>query len=132
MKYYCVLEKEDDCYNVSFPDIPNAITFGTSKDNALEMAKEVLNAILEVEILHNNKITEPKFSKGFPIEVEPNIAFALALRKNRGKNSQVTIAEKLNISYQQYQRLEDPKKSNPTLKTIHKLEKIFNTRFINI
>ncbi|WP_252507815.1 hypothetical protein [Treponema denticola] len=35
------------------------------------------------------------------------------------------------MSYQQYQNLENPKKTNPTLKTIAKLQKIFDYKFIN-
>ena len=75
------------------------------------------------EILH--------FISEYAVEVEPNIAFAIMLRKNRGNKTQIEVADKLNISYQQYQNLENPKKTNPTLKTIAKLQKIFNYKFIN-
>ena len=77
------------------------------------------------------KIPFPSFTSEYPIEVEPSIAFTLMLRKKRGLQTQNEIAKKLNISYQQYQQLENPKKANPTLKTIAKLQKIFNYRFVN-
>ena len=65
------------------------------------------------------------------MEVEPNIAFALMLRKRRGEKAQSEIADKLNISYQQYQQLENPRKANPTLRTIAKLQKIFDYKFVS-
>ncbi|MFZ2781355.1 MAG: helix-turn-helix transcriptional regulator [Rectinemataceae bacterium] len=35
------------------------------------------------------------------------------------------VAEKLGVKYQVYQKLEDPAKTNPTLKTLAKIEKVF-------
>ncbi|HHE39172.1 MAG TPA: XRE family transcriptional regulator, partial [Candidatus Cloacimonetes bacterium] len=37
--------------------------------------------------------------------------------------SQIEIAKKLGISYQAYQKLENPRKCNPTLKTLEKIAK---------
>jgi len=53
------------------------------------------------------------------------------LRKRRGEKTQSEIADKLNISYQQYQQLENPKKANPTQRTIAKLQKIFDYKFVS-
>ena len=53
------------------------------------------------------------------------------LRKNRGEKTQSKIADKLNISYQQYQQLENPRKANPTLRTIAKSQKIFDYKFVS-
>lgn len=131
MTYYCTLKKEDGVYYVAFPDLPHVFTFGNTKKEALEMAGEVLNGVLESEVSRGIKIPAPCFSAGYAVEVEPNITFALMLRKNRGDKTQSEMAEKLNISYQQYQRLENPKKTNPTLKTIAKLQKIFDYKFIS-
>ncbi|MDY7027145.1 MAG: helix-turn-helix domain-containing protein, partial [Spirochaetota bacterium] len=41
-------------------------------------------------------------------------------------------AAKLGVKYQVYQRLEDPRKSNPTLKTIEKLERVFGSRLLAV
>ena len=46
--------------------------------------------------------------------------------------SQSEVVERLGIAYQTYQRIEDPAKSNPTLKTILKLEKVFDRRLVHI
>lgn len=130
MTYYCTLKKEDNVYYVEFPDLPNVFTFGETKKKAIKMAAEALNGVLESEITRGIHIPLPSFISEYPVEVEPNIAFSLMLRKNRGKKTQSEIADKLNISYQQYQQLENPKKANPTLKTIVKLQKIFDYRFV--
>ena len=47
--YPAVIEydREDDAYNVSFPDLPGCLTFGDTIVDAKENAKEALNAYLE-------------------------------------------------------------------------------------
>jgi len=91
-------------------------TFGNTEKEALEMAAEVLNGVLESETARGISIPLPAFQSEYAVEVEPNIAFALMLRKRRGEKTQSEIADKLNISYQQYQQLENPKKANLTLR----------------
>ncbi|CAM4011054.1 HicB family protein [Staphylococcus schweitzeri] len=50
MKYhfYAVLEKEDKYYNVYYPDLPGAITFGNNLEDAIHMAKDALEGHLLV------------------------------------------------------------------------------------
>ncbi|EHJ07946.1 type II toxin-antitoxin system HicB family antitoxin [Staphylococcus simiae] len=50
MKYhfYAVLEKEDKYYNVYYPDLPGAITFGNDIEDAIDMAKDALEGHLLV------------------------------------------------------------------------------------
>nr|WP_263313281.1 type II toxin-antitoxin system HicB family antitoxin [Mammaliicoccus sp. Marseille-Q6498] len=50
MKYhfYALLEKEDNFYNVSFPDLPGANTFGEGIEDAIEMASDALGGHLLV------------------------------------------------------------------------------------
>ena len=43
------------------------------------------------------------------------IARLNALRKLRNGRPQVEIARKLNVSYQAYQKLENPRRCNPTI-----------------
>ncbi|MCX5827041.1 MAG: helix-turn-helix transcriptional regulator [Deltaproteobacteria bacterium] len=43
------------------------------------------------------------------------------LRKLRAGHTQQEIAHKLKISFQAYQRLENPRKANPTIKTLEKV-----------
>ena len=86
------------------------------------MAKEALEAVLETDIEENFPIPEPKCNEGLEIEVSPKIAFAIELQKE--------IAAKAGMSYQQYQRLENPKKTNPTLEMLYRLQKVFNRPFL--
>ena len=87
MTYYCTLKKEDNVYYVEFPDLPNVFTFGETKKKAIKMAAEALNGVLESEITRGIHIPLPSFISEYPVEVEPNIAFSLMLRKNRGKKN---------------------------------------------
>lgn len=44
--YPAVFEKENDEYNVTFPDVPEAITCGDSVEQAVEMAQSALGLAL--------------------------------------------------------------------------------------
>lgn len=46
--YYAILEKEDENYNVRFPDLPGALTFGEDIEDAIYMAKDALEGHLLV------------------------------------------------------------------------------------
>ena len=113
---------------VDFPDMPNVLTFGNSREHALEMAKEALDSCLEVDISHGYSLTPPKYKKGYPVSVSAHIVLALRLRELRGKQSQTDIAQKLGLSYQAYQRLENPRKANPTIKTLEKIANVYGRK----
>ena len=44
--YPAVFSKEDDAYNVSFPDLPGCLTFGIGMKDATEMAVDALSLYL--------------------------------------------------------------------------------------
>lgn len=46
--------------------------------------------------------------------------------------SQKQAAEMLGINFQSYQKFENPKKANPTLKTIDRIEHIFGVKLITV
>ena len=131
MTYNCTIEKNiDGIYVAQFPDMTNILTCGLSHEEALKMAEEALNGVLAVDLDNGHPIAEPNFKGGDPIEVSPKVAFAIELRKARAGHSQKEVAEKAGMTYQQYQRLENPHKTNPTLETIYKLQKVFNHPFL--
>jgi antitoxin HicB len=70
-------------------------------------------------------VPPPAFQGGYPVTVANHIAIALQLREFRGNQSQTDIAKKLGLSYQAYQRLENPTKANPTIKTLEKIASAF-------
>lgn len=131
MVYYCAIEKEGKEYIAQFPDMPNIVTCGFTHEEALAMAKDALDGCLEVDISHGHEIPAPAYKKGYPIQVANHIVLSLRLRELRGNQSQTDIAEKLGLSYQSYQRLENPRKANPTVKTLEKIARVYG-RELNI
>jgi len=123
--------KEDNSYIVEFPDLPGCLTEGETLDDAKRNAKEALTGYLASIFEREYKIPEPSKAGGrnfHMIEPEPEVSVPILLRKLRVKKklTQGDIAKVLGISYQAYQRLEKPGKSNPTLKTLERLAKVFN------
>jgi antitoxin HicB len=125
MFYNCTIEQDGDMLIVQFPDMPNIQTFGTTHEEALAMAKEALDGCLEVDISHGNAVPPPAYAGGYPIPVANHIVLSLQLRELRGEQSQTDIARKLGLSYQAYQRLENPRKANPTVKTLEKMAHVY-------
>ncbi|MDR2965211.1 MAG: type II toxin-antitoxin system HicB family antitoxin [Treponema sp.] len=125
MIYRCNIEKDGDKFVVDFPDMPNVLTFGFSHEHALEMAKEALEGCLEADISQGNAIPAPIYKDGYPISVASHIILSLRLRELRGEQSQTDIAKRLGLSYQSYQRLENPRKANPTVKTLEKIASVY-------
>ncbi|MDR1362884.1 MAG: type II toxin-antitoxin system HicB family antitoxin [Spirochaetaceae bacterium] len=131
MFYHCTIEKEGSEYIARFPDMPNIVTCGFSHEEALAMAQEALEGCMESDISRGLPIPQPVYKEGYPIHLANHIALSLRLRELRGEQSQTDIARKLGISYQAYQRLENPRKSNPTIKTLEKIARAFG-RELNI
>jgi len=125
MVYHCTVEKKGDVYIAQFPDMTNVVTCGFTHDEALAMAKDALDGCLEVDISRGLPIPPPTYTKGYPVPVANHIVLSLQLRELRGEQSQTDIARKLGLSYQAYQRLENPRKANPTVKTLEKIAHVY-------
>jgi len=125
MLYNCTIEQEGAEYIAQFPDMPNIVTCGFSHEEALAMAKEALDGILAADVARGLDVPPPTFTGGYPVAVASHIVIALRLRALRGSQSQTEIARKLGLSYQAYQRLENPKKANPTIKTLERIAGTF-------
>jgi antitoxin HicB len=94
-------------------------------------ATEALNAALETDVARGFSLPEPVAGPGeglYPIEVSPHIILAWDIRKLRGDRSQSEIAARLGLSYQAYQRLENPAKGNPTVKTLERVARALGKR----
>jgi len=131
LKYPAHIVKDNDTYLVSFPDLENVITYGASIEEALTNAEDALNGCLGSDFERNFAIPAPSLNDNpetHQIPVAPHIAVAIILRKLRAGRSQIDIARQLNISYQVYQRLENPSKANPTIKTLEKIARVFGKR----
>ncbi len=91
MTYYCRLEPDEGQIAVRFPDLPNVITYGSDREEALLNAGEALNGVLEAELSTGVLPEEARTKAGeglLAVAVEPHIAVAYQLRKVRGKESQ--------------------------------------------
>jgi len=124
MEYYCTITEESGLFGVEFPDLPNVITVGSTREEALAMASDALNSALESDVSRGLSMPEPSIGGGpdfYPIEVAPHIVIAWQIRKLRGERSQSEIAVRLGLTYQAYQRLENPRKGNPTVKTLERV-----------
>jgi antitoxin HicB len=119
---------------VSFPDLPNVNTYGFTHEHALEMASEALNAVLESEFDRGFSLIPARDYSGkrnhYPIAVLSHIALAYELKTLRKKQTQGALAKKLGISYQAYQKLENPRKCNPTVKTLEKIGVALGKRLV--
>ena len=124
-------------YVVEFIDIPSCVTEGDTLEEAQAMAKDAISAMLYSLDSRKMTIPEPSVIKGkgiYYIEPELKIAFAITLKRERERLglSQKDIAEHMNVNRAYYQRIENPRKTNPTLGTIDKLPKVFNRQFISL
>jgi antitoxin HicB len=128
--------KPDKCWYVESPGFYDGyLTYGSTLDKAKAMAAEAVSGLLESYLEHGDKFTIPK--SGTPkdwygIEIEPGLAFALWLRNTRLSHNMTLaeVADKMGVKYQVYQKLENPRYANPTLKTLKKLETIFEQELV--
>lgn len=128
MVYYALIDKEEDYLNVSFPQFKNINTYGETIEEAINNAEEALNGCIESDFERGFEIPKPQKYEGkdyYKILIRPHIGIAFQLRKIRDKRSQIELAKELGISYQAYQRLENPRRCNPTIKTLEKIAKVF-------
>ena len=129
--------KEDKVFEVDFYDLKGCCTFGETLEEALKYAKEALTGWLTVSLEKDKSIPQPSKKSGkddYYISPDLNVAFAIKLKEERSRKnlSQRQIADKLGISYQAYQKFENPNKANVTIKTIMKLEKVLDKKFVKI
>jgi antitoxin HicB len=130
--------EEDSVWYVEAPGFYEGImTDGESLEEAKAMAADAITGLIESYIDRQIPFNVPATVEApdiYAIEPAPSVSFALWLRAKR-KASGMTltdVADKLGVKYQVYQRLEDPAKTNPTLKTLAKLEKVFGETLIAV
>jgi antitoxin HicB len=130
--------KHDKCWYVESPGFYDGyMTSGNTLEDAKAMAVEAVSGLLESYLEHGDKFLIPQggaSSSWHNIAIEPGLAFALWLRNARiSRNMTLAeVAEKMGVKYQAYQKLENPRTANPTLKTLVKLEAIFDQDLITV
>lgn len=138
--YFAIIfqEKQSKTFGVRFPDLPGVVTFGRHFDAAVENAEEALAAALETDFDRDQPLPncqKPKAKKGEKvvfITLEPEIWMAYLLRswRERAGLSQKQLAEKLGISFQAYQRMERPGRSNLTVSTLTRIARALKKELV--
>ncbi|MCD4784777.1 MAG: type II toxin-antitoxin system HicB family antitoxin [Candidatus Eremiobacteraeota bacterium] len=126
--------KEDKFYSLKFIDI-DAVTQGKTMEELLLNAQDILSLVIEEDLKRNKEIPTPSKVYGeniLYIQPYPEIGISLFLRHLRKEShlTQKQIAEKVNIPYQSYQKIERGLRANITLKTLFKLAKAFEKKLI--
>ncbi|GHV60684.1 hypothetical protein AGMMS49587_02840 [Spirochaetia bacterium] len=129
---------EDQCWYVESPGFYSGImTYGDTLEDAKKMAVEAVSGLLESHIDHDDDFVIPEMpqnSDWYAIPLESGLAFSLWLRNERKAHNMTLaeVAEKMGVKYQVYQKLENPRTANPTLKTLKKIEGIFGKELVAI
>ena len=130
--------EEDGCWYVEAPGFYDGIlTDGTTLDHAKEMAGEAVCGLIETYLEYDMSFALPPENDGpdfYPIALDPGLALALWLRNERKSRNMTLfdVAEKMGVRYQVYQKLENPRTANPTLKTIPKIEQVFDRKLVTL
>ena len=120
---------------VEFPDLPGCLTEGDNLEDALAHAREALSGWLFVAIKNGDDIPEPEVYRGrsyYEIIPELDVAVPLLLLMARCRRglTQKDVAKVLGITQQAYRKFEIPGLSNPTVRTLGRLSRVFDTRFM--
>ncbi len=129
--YYAIFYKDraSGKIGVRFDDHPGVVTYGKNEDDALRNAREALSAALEVDFERGVTLPaskRPKTKRGESIHfvrLNPDVWVAYLLRgwRERLGLTQKQVAAKLGVSYQSYQRMERPGRSNLTIQTLERI-----------
>ncbi len=111
LRYPVVLERDDNgTVLVSFPDIPEAHTFGINKEEALSRTVDAALTALDARIADRESIPTPSALKAdsapharLPALAEAKITLYRTMRAARMKKTQ--LARKLNVHLAQVDRL---------------------------
>lgn len=129
MNYHFKIHKEDGGFWAECLELNGCRTQADTREELDAAMEEALNLFLSESDDSMVKFSAPKKVSGkniVAVEVDPGVAMALVIRQTRLKRklTQTQMKDLLGIkTLSNYQRLEDPKKANPELKTLVALTK---------
>lgn len=95
--YPAIFYKEEDVYNVILPDFSNAVTYGIDLGNAIEMARDLIGAlIIDLEI-DKKEIPQPSEIKDILLKEEEFISLVDIDMNQYKKSLQKSIKKTLSI-----------------------------------
>lgn len=130
MEYHFKIHKEKNGFTAECIELKGCRTEGDSLEELELNMEEALNLFLAEQDNSTLIFPSPKpiTGKGIvPVSVDAGVAFAMNLRQTRLKlnKTQNQMMELLGIkTLSNYQRLEDPKRANPELKTLAMILKL--------
>jgi len=83
---------EGDCHVVTFPDIPEVLTQGRTKDEALEQAADALGVMCTSFYNDGDPIPKPSYAQGHPVAVPINVILKMCIRDGMRDNSLTNVA----------------------------------------
>ena len=105
------IEEAEDGISVSFPDIPGAITFGSTRAEALERASDALASLISAMIENGEPVPTASEAAGRPlVSLAPLDAAKIALHMAMVEHgvSNVELGRKLGLTEKAVRRLVDP------------------------
>lgn len=114
MKYaypYDLSPQREGGFTITFPDVPEAITQGETKEEAAESAEDALVTALSFYTDEAERLPKPSPARGRPLAyVPPLVAAKLALHDAilEGKVTNVDLARQLGVDEKAVRRLRDP------------------------
>ena len=73
--YVAVFAKESDGYTVTFPDVPSAITSGSTLPDAIEMAEDALCLVLHDYEVNNKPLPKPSTLESVKVGVNEFVQY---------------------------------------------------------
>jgi len=133
VKYQAVLQAQPEGgFTVTFPDLPEAITEGDTREEALFHAADVLTLCLDERIESGDVLPVASKVKG-GVWIEPTAAIqaAVAVRVARLEQGRTLadLARSLGTSWAAAQKLESPR-ANPTIKQLERTAAALGKRLV--
>ena len=129
--YPCLLEPEEEegfegVFNVSFPDVPGALTFGQGRAEALIMAEDALTIMLGDYVARNRELPTPSpVADGQELVAVPPLAAAklsIYTAMRRQGIGKAELAQRLGLSDAAVEKLLVPDRYSPWSQVTRALE----------
>ena len=128
-----LIEQDDDTLLVEFPDLPGALTYGRTPEEAIFNAREALSAYLASMLKHGEPIPTPARDPGHEMTVlitpDAKTQAALLIHAARGDRTIADLAFALETSWPSAKRLEDPEHW-PSLRTLDRAAQVLGMRLV--